>query len=116
MSDRMVGCNLVQTTVPLGIGSLTSNGEVLSQKCYKDSEDAYIAFSGAPPLASTSWLSQVQITPSSAASFVTSSSSRSSWRPPPPSAAACSPIVRLQCRATSTMTSSSARRAFSCTR
>ena len=56
--------------MPLGIGTLISNGEVLSQKSYTDSEDAYIAFSGAPPSVSMSWLSQVLIMPSSAASFV----------------------------------------------
>ena len=72
LSNGLVGCNLVQTKVPLGIrvGTLISNGEVLSQNCYSDSEDAYIAFSGAPPSASTSWLSQVLITPSSTASLV----------------------------------------------
>ena len=70
VSNGVVGCSMVQTTVPLGIGTLISNGEVLSQNCYTDSEDAYIAFSGAPPSASTAWLSQVRITPSSAASFI----------------------------------------------
>ena len=66
VSNGVVGCTLVQTTVPLGIGTLISNGGVLSQHCCPDSEDACIAVSGAPPSASTSWLSQVRVAPSSA--------------------------------------------------
>ena len=63
----------LQTTVPLGIGTLISNGGVLSQHCYPDPEDAYIAVSGAPPSASPSWLSQVRVAPSSADEDVISS-------------------------------------------
>ena len=49
VSNGVVGCSLVQTTVPLGIGTLISNGKVQSQNYYTDSEDAYTAFLGAQP-------------------------------------------------------------------
>ena len=44
-----------------GADTLLSTGQVLSQNCIVDSEGAYVAFIGAPPLQSTGWLSQARI-------------------------------------------------------
>lgn len=55
--------------IPQGLGALLSAGEILSQNCLVDPEGAYIAFAGAPPSASTAWLSQLRVTGASAASF-----------------------------------------------
>ena len=55
--------------VPQGLGSLLSSGETLSQNCYQDSEQAYIAFSAAPPFQSTAWLSQVRVSGATASAY-----------------------------------------------
>ena len=55
---------------PQGVDTLISTGQILSQNCIIDSEGAYIAFIGAPPLQSTGWLSQARISGAVAESFV----------------------------------------------
>lgn len=46
---------------PQGLDDILAGGRVLSQNCIVDTEGAYIAFIGAPPIQSTGWLSQARI-------------------------------------------------------
>ena len=54
---------------PQGLDDILAGGQVLSQNCIVDSEGAYIAFIGAPPVQSTGWLSQARISGAVARSY-----------------------------------------------
>ena len=48
--------------VPSGLTALLQAGQVLSQNCVRDREEAHIVYAAAPPTQSTTWLSQIRIT------------------------------------------------------
>ena len=55
--------------IPSGIGNLLGGGQILSQNCYYDSENSYVAFVGSPSYQSTMWLSQARISGATAQSY-----------------------------------------------
>ena len=55
--------------IPNGLAALLNTGQILSQNCVRDSENAYVIFTAAPPSQSTSWLSQIRISGSLAETY-----------------------------------------------
>ena len=72
---EFVELGVVRTTthtlpeIPAGLAMLLDAGQVLSQNCVRDAEQAFVIFTAAPPRQSTTWLSQIRISGALAAAY-----------------------------------------------